>query len=164
MQVRDIYDPFMQTTGAGSKLNGRPDFYGEPDNTILLSDYIELTTLREVFKEIVPGASTVSRNGKSSLKLINSHPDASFTSSPLVLVDGVPIYDFDKILEIRSSEIEKIEVLNTRYFISDLIIEGIINIVSKKGNLSVLEFDQSIFRQEFTGLDDHEFFSAGLFN
>jgi len=71
----------------------------------------------------------------------------------------VPIYDFDKILDIRSSELEKVEVLNTRYFISDLVIEGIINIVSKTGNLSVLEFDQSIFRQEFTGLDDHEFFS-----
>jgi hypothetical protein len=159
MQVRDIYDPFLQTTGTGSRLNGRPDFYGEPDNTILLSDYIELTTLREVFKEIVPGASTVSRNGKSSLRLINSHPDASFISSPLVIVDGVPIYDFEKILDIKSSEIEKIEVLNTRYFIADLIIEGIINIVSKKGNLSILEFDQSIFRQEFTGLDDHKFSS-----
>jgi hypothetical protein len=159
MQVRDIYDPFLQNKGTGSRLNGRPDFYGEPDNTILLSDYIELTTLREVFKEIVPGASTVSSNDKSSLRLINFYPDASFTASPLVIVDGVPIYDFDKILDIRSSEIEKIEVLNTRYFISDLIIEGIVNIVSKKGNLSVLEFDQSIFRQEFTGLDDHKFFS-----
>jgi len=159
MQVRDIYDPFLEKKGNGSRFNGRPDFYGEPDNTILLSDYIELTTLREAFKEIVPGASTVSRNDKSSLRLINSHPDASFTTSPLVIVDGVPIYDFDKILEIRSSEIEKIEVLNTRYFISDLIIEGIVNIVSKKGNLSVLEFDQSIFRQEFTGLDDHKFYS-----
>jgi hypothetical protein len=159
MQVRDIYDPFLRTTVTGSGFNGRPDFYGEPDNTILLSDYIELTTLREVFKEIVPGASTVTRNGKSSLRLINSHPDALFTSSPLVIVDGVPIYDFDKILEIKSSEIEKIEVLNTRYFISDLIIEGIINIVSKKGNLSVLEFDRSIFRQEFSGFDDHKFFS-----
>jgi len=159
MQVRDIYDPFLQTTGIGSRLNGRPDFYGVPDNTILLADYIELTTLREVFKEIVPGASTVTRNGKSSLRLINSHPDASFTSSPLVIVDGVPVYDFDKILEIKSSEIEKIEVLNTRYFIADLVIEGIINIVSKKGNLSVLDFDRSIFRQEFSGLDDHLFFS-----
>jgi hypothetical protein len=159
MQVRDIYDPFLQTTGTGLRLNGKPDFYGVPDNTIMLSDYIELTTLREVFKEIVPGASTVSRNGKSSLRLINAYPDASFTSSPLVIVDGVPIYDFDKILDIKSSEIEKIEVLNTRYFISDLIIEGIINIVSKKGNLSILEFDQSIFRQEFTGLDDHKFSS-----
>jgi hypothetical protein len=53
MQVKEIYDPFLQTSGSGSRLNGRPDFYGEPDNTILLSDYIELTTLREVFKEIV---------------------------------------------------------------------------------------------------------------
>jgi len=159
MQVSDIYDPFLQKRSAGLKSNGRPDFYGEPDNTILMSDYIELTTLREVFKEIVPGASTVTRNNKSNLKLLNLHPDASFTASPLVIVDGVPIYDFDKILEIRSSEIEKIEVLNTRYFISDLIIEGIINIVSKKGNLSVLEFDRSVFRQEFSGLDDHEFYS-----
>ncbi|MDZ7633342.1 MAG: hypothetical protein U5L72_02430 [Bacteroidales bacterium] len=38
-----------------------PNFFGEPDRTILLSEYIELTTLKEVFKEIVPGLSFFNR-------------------------------------------------------------------------------------------------------
>ncbi len=158
MQVRNIYDPFLQPGIYGSKNNGGPDFYGEPDNTILLSEFIELTTVREVLKEIVPGVSAVNRNEKSSLRLINKFPDASFTTPPLVIVDGIPIYDINKVLEIRSSEIERIEVLNTRYFVYDIVIEGIINIVSNKGDLSILDFDRSVFRQEFNGLHDgHKF-------
>jgi hypothetical protein len=158
MQVKNIYNPFLQPGISGSKGNGGPDFYGEPDKIILLSEFIELTTIREVLKEIVPGVSAVNRNEKSSLRLINKYPDASFTTPPLVIVDGIPIYDINKVLEIRSSDIERIEVLNTRYFVYDIIIEGIINIVSKKGDLSVLEFDRSVFRQEFDGLHDgHKF-------
>lgn len=158
MQVRNIYDPFLHPGIYSSKSNGGPDFYGEPDNTILLSEFIELTTVREVLKEIVPGVSAVNRNERSSLRLINKYPDASFTTPPLVIVDGIPIYDINKVLEIRSSEIERIEVLNTRYFVYDIIIEGIINIVSKKGDLSILDFDRSVFRQEFNGLHDgHKF-------
>jgi len=158
MQVKNIYDPFLHPGIYGSKINGGPDFYGEPDNTILLSEFIELTTVREVLKEIVPGVSAVNRNERSSLRLINKYPDASFTTPPLVIVDGIPIYDINKVLEIRSSEIERIEVLNTRYFVYDIIIEGIINIISKKGDLSILDFDRSVFRQEFNGLHDgHKF-------
>ncbi|MDZ7633268.1 MAG: hypothetical protein U5L72_02020 [Bacteroidales bacterium] len=85
---------------------------------------------------------------------VNRHPGVSFSSPPLVIVDGVPVYDLEKILDIRSSEIERIEVLNTRYFIGDVILDGIINVVSRKGDLSLLEFDRSVFRQEYDMLLD----------
>ena len=37
-----------------SAIREKRDFYGKPDNTILLSNYIELTSLKEVVKEIIP--------------------------------------------------------------------------------------------------------------
>jgi hypothetical protein len=154
MQVRNIYDPFLQKKAVMLSSEVFPDFFGEPDRTILLSDYIELTTLREVFKEIVPGLSSAGRNERSSLRLVNRHPGVSFSTPPLVIIDGVPVYDLEKVLEIRSPEIERIEVLNTRYFIGDVVLDGIINVVSGKGDLSLLEFDRSIFRQEYDMLLD----------
>lgn len=148
-QVSNIYDPFLQKKPV--RLHGEvfPDFFGEADRTVLLSEYIELTTLREVFKEIVPGLSSSGRNERSSLRLINRHPGISFTTPPLVIIDGVPVYDLDRVLDIRSAEIERIELINSRYFIGDVIIDGIINVVSRRGDLSLLEFDRSIFRQEY---------------
>jgi len=121
---------------------------------VILSDYIQLSTLREVFKELVPGLASSGRNENITLTLTNRYPGISFNSQPLVILDGVPVYDLDKLLDIPSSRIEKVEVLSVRYFTGEIVTDGIINIVSHKGDLSVLEFDRSILRQEYDMLLD----------
>jgi hypothetical protein len=126
-----------------------PDFYGKPENTVKMSDYIELTSLREVVKEIIPNVYTLKQNGKYDFKLINKFRGQPFENKPLVLVDGVPIYDFEKVLNINSKEIERADIINTRYFYSENIFDGILSFITKKGNLSAMEFDNSIFRQVY---------------
>lgn len=148
MQVKNIYDPFVKNT-ANPIIIDKPDFFGEPDMEVLMSNYIELTSLKEAIKEIVPGVSIYKENDKSNVKLVNESMDNAFDTAPLVIVDGVPINDIDKILTMDPKDLEKIEVLKNRYFVSDITIEGIIHFITKKGNLSAFEFDRSAFRQEF---------------
>jgi hypothetical protein len=150
MQINNIYKPFRQDRPGESKTI-IPDFYGKPENTIRMADYIELTSLREVVKEIIPNVYTLKQNGKYDFKLINKFRGQPFENIPLVLVDGVPVYDFEKVLSINSKEIERTDVINTRYFISDNVFDGIVSFITKKGNLSVMEFDNSIFRQVYEG-------------
>lgn len=149
-QIKNIYEPFRAIKSASAKKTV-PDFYGKPERTILLSDFIELTTLREVVKEIIPNVYTQKQGGKYDFKLINKYQGQPFENKPLILIDGVPVYDYEKILNINSKEIERANVLNTRYFFSDYIFDGIVSFITKKGNLSVLEFDNSVFRQVFEG-------------
>jgi hypothetical protein len=149
-QINNIYEPFRQKMPDDGK-NVIPDFYGKPENSIRMADYIELTSLREVVKEILPNVYTLKQNGKHDFKLINKFRGQPFENKPLILVDGVPIYDYEKVLSINSKEIEKADIINTRYFISENIFDGIVSFVTKKGNLSVLEFDNSIFRQIYEG-------------
>ncbi len=150
MQINNIYEPFRQNRPDESK-SVIPDFYGKPENTIKMADYIELTSLREVVKEIIPNVYTLKQNGKYDFKLINKFRGQPFENKPLVLVDGVPVYDFEKVLSINSKEIERADVINTRYFFSENVFDGIVSFVTKKGNLSVMEFDNSIFRQVYEG-------------
>jgi hypothetical protein len=159
MQINNLYEPFRQKMQPTPK-NVIPDFYGKPENTILMADYIELTTIREVVKEIIPNVYTLKQNGKLELKLINKLQSLPFENKPLVLVDGVPMYDFDKVLIINSKEIERADVLNKRYFFSEYIFDGILSFVTKKGNLSAMEFDNTIFRQVYEGCQlKEEFYS-----
>jgi hypothetical protein len=72
----------------------------------------------------------------------------------------VPVYDFEKILNINSKEIERADVINTRYFFSENVFDGIVSFVSIKGNLSVMEFDNSIFRQAYEGCQVQKSFFA----
>ncbi|TAL61808.1 MAG: hypothetical protein EPN88_14325, partial [Bacteroidetes bacterium] len=50
MQINNIYEPFRKKGNCILKPEV-PDFYGKPENTIKMSDYIELTSLREVVRE-----------------------------------------------------------------------------------------------------------------
>lgn len=147
-QINNIYEPFRKN-GRNIIPEERPDFFGKPSNTIRLSDYIELTTIREVVKEIIPNVYTLKQDAGYDFKLINKFRDQPFENKPLILVDGVPIYDFEKVLNINSKEVEWVDVLNTRYFFSEYVFDGIVSFITKKGNLSAMEFDNSVFRQVY---------------
>ena len=163
MQIDNIYEPFRQSRPAELK-SVVPDFYGKPENTVKMADYIELTSLREVVKEIIPNVYTLRQNGKYDFKLINKYRGQPFENKPLVLVDGVPVYDIEKVLSINSKEIERADIINTRYFFSGNVFDGIVSFISKKGNLSVMDFDNSIFRQVYEGCQNQNNFYAPDFS
>jgi len=152
MQVKGIYDPFVKASASLPGNKAVQDFYDKPVETIVLSNYIELTSLREVIKELVPGLMIYRKDGRSYFRMVNESQNPMFETPPMVLVDGVVFDDIDKILAMSPRDIEKIDVLKSRYFISDIVIEGIVSFVTQKGNLSTLEFDRSLFRQEYQSM------------
>ena len=149
MQIKRIYEPFLQPGIKQMHVAEKPDFYGAPDSEIQMSAYIELTSLKEVIKEIMPGVSTVRKNDQLNFRLINQYQSQSFENNPLVIVDGVPVDDIWKVLNINSREIERIEVLTTRYYISDIVLDGILHFISKKGNLGLIDLERSVYRLQY---------------
>ncbi len=149
MQIKNIYEPYTDSARKNPETRPMPDFYGKPDNTILLSKYIELTSLKEVVKEIIPGVTTVKKDDKINFKLYYQYQSKPYDNNPLVLVDGVPVYNLEKVLEINSKDIEKIDVFLTRYYISDIVMDGILHFVTKTGNLDVIDLDRSAYRVEY---------------
>jgi hypothetical protein len=65
------------------------------------------------------------------------------------MVDGVPVYDIEKILNINGRDLERIDVMASKYYITGNVLEGIIHFVTKKGNLGVLGPSRSVFRQAY---------------
>jgi len=160
MQINNIYEPYshhvMNSTGGQVKHN----FYGNPDNTIQMSNYIELTSIKEILKELVPSITIYKNNDKINFRLNNQYQFQRSENGLLVLIDGVPVYDLEKVLNINSSEIEKVDVLNDRYFISGNVLDGILHFVTKKGNMGVIDMDKSVFRQEYEFMQrKNEFYS-----
>ena len=66
-----------------------------------------------------------------------------------MLVDGVPVSDHDAVLKISPAEVEKIKILNSRYYVSDICLKGIIDLKTVKGNSHVEGIDLPALRQEF---------------
>lgn len=159
MQVRRIYDPFPADKIKNAILPGQ-DFYGRPDNSVLMSTFIRLTSLREAIKEIIPGVITNRTRGKTVINSVYRFKDKVTITNPLLIVDGVPVWDHEKVLAISIDKIEKVDVLNLGYIYSKIYLEGIIDITTVSGNLSEPVFDKPVFRQEFEALQQEaEFLS-----
>ena len=58
-----------------------------------------------------------------------------------------------KIMAINPEEVKQIDVINSIYYLEDQELGAIISIQTRKGDLSALDFDNRIFRQEFTGYE-----------
>jgi hypothetical protein len=151
MQVNNIYEPFRQRIRTLPMSAVTRDFYGEPDRRILMSDYIELKNVKEIVKEILPEINVIKRNKKFSFKIINSYPYQPFENQALILVDGIPVYDIENLLNVSSKDLERIDIINRRYYLSDYIFDGIVSFTTKKGNMSALESDKFVYRQVFEG-------------
>ncbi len=130
----------------------RPAFYGRPSHSILIDDYIDLPTLKEVLIELVPGVFPRVRNkepfltfsgNKMTLTLINQY-------APLLLVDHVPIQDLEKLLLMSPKKIHSVEVLNEIYIIGNTTYGGILNILTRQGDLGGIDLPENSFFFDFT--------------
>ena len=158
MQINNIYEPVRQSKQVPRIIAGRGDFYGKPDKSVKTSDFIELTNIREIVKEILPDLMVIKRNKKFTFKIINSYPFQPFENQALVLVDGVPVYDIENLLNVPARQIERVDIINARYFFSDNIFDGIVSFITKKGDMSALDFDNTVYRQVFDGYEQPEDF------
>jgi len=160
MQVTKSYASFVQKHDGRLKPEKKTEFYDTPDRRVYLSDYIELTNIREVVREILPEVIVTGRDENARIKVTYRNPYGKFENPALVLVDGVPVRNIGKLLEVASKFMERIDIINVRYFYSDFVFDGIISFVTKKGNLSDLGYDDSVFRQVFEGCSEpQEFYS-----
>jgi hypothetical protein len=158
MQIQDLYKSLESSGVSAPEQSYFPDFYGEPDFEMRLATYIELSSLKEVIKELVPGLFTFTRKDTSFFSLIYSLEEASSSTNPFVLVDGVPVNDHNAVLKINPEEIEQIKVLNTKFFIQDIVLEGIVDFTTIQGNLNTPVLGIPVFRQEFEALQPASLF------
>jgi hypothetical protein len=116
-----------------SKLKKRR-FYGIPEMEIFLDDYIKLPTMEEVFIEFLPGVILRSRKAGYEIKITNPLTDNFYYEPPLVMIDGVIINDLTVLVDLDPERVEKIEVVKTPYLIGDLILNGIVNVITRSGD------------------------------
>lgn len=111
-------------------------FYGIPEMEIILDDYIKLPTMQEVFYELVTGVIIRQRKSGYDMRITNPLTGVYYDDSPLVMIDGVIINDLTVLMNLDPETVEKVEVVKTPYLIGDLILHGIVNIITVAGNFS----------------------------
>jgi hypothetical protein len=121
-----------------------------PDRSYQIADYTRFTTMEEVMREYV-GSMTVKSDSRSrfNLRLIEntSMPmsDMMFTdyfpTEPLMLVDGIPLFNTEKIMKFDPLKMRKLEVYNKRFITNNSSYAGIMSWTTNDGSLADIELD-----------------------
>jgi hypothetical protein len=154
---------YKQLNHATQNLPDTNAFYSRPGAAYLLDNYVRFTTLEEVFREYVVEVGVRKRGGRFYLPMYDAGAKGFFLNDPLLLLDGLPVFNLDKAMSYDPLKIRKLEVVNQKYFLRDNSFDGIINLTTYKGDLEGFEIDPRATIVNYEGLQVQRDFYAPVY-
>lgn len=150
-QVSQQYYP-MQEVKQEAQVSEELLFYGRPNSSIKFDDFINLPTLEEYFVEVVPQVAVRRSGGVRRLVIMGEHPDMTIFP-PLLMIDGVAIFDVEAVLAVSPRLIERVEIVNAPYIRGNVSFGGIISLISKNNDLGYIDLPSSGLLVNYQMLD-----------
>ena len=135
-------------------------FYGKPDLEIIMKDYIKLPVMQEVFFELIPGVFLKEKKSVWEITMADPITRIIYSMPPMLLVDGVVIHDASVIANLDPELVEKIDVVMSQYIVGDYLISGIVNVITKKADLSNITLPDYAVHIYFSTADPVLYFSS----
>lgn len=151
MQVQDIYYREKNNRITSVKSDSTA-FYGKADETYYLDNYTRFPVMEEVMREYVAGVLVRKRRDGFHFIVLDMLKGGVLQGEPMVLLDGVPVFDTDKIMAFNPLLIRKTEVVKRIYFAGPLVIPGIVSYYTYSGDLAGFELDPRSVSVNYEGL------------
>jgi len=129
-------------------------FYGESDHEIFMRNYVKLPVMEEVFRELGKRIFLSRLEGKYKVHILDIETNRIIGDHPFYFIDGIPFFDSEKLLGLDPSLIESISLKSRKYFMGGLVMDGIIDIRSKKGDATLVVFPRSAVREYIQGFQE----------
>lgn len=130
-------------------------FFGKPDEEYFLDNYTRFSTMEEVLREYVTGIAVRKKSGKFIFHTVDAPRFQFFNTHPLVLLDGIPVFDADNIIALDPLKIKKIDVVTRTFYYGSYAFDGIASFSSYTGKLGAtnlhaesLLIDYDVLQQE----------------
>lgn len=151
-KIRQFYNPLIDSTA----------FYGTPYKAYKLDDYTRFTTMEEVLREYVREVFVSKARGHFRLRVVDEKH--LHENDPLVLLDGVPVFDIDKVLAIDPLKIKRLEVVRTTYFYGPALLDGVLSFTTYKGDLGGYEIDPKAVVVDYEGMQQERRFYSPVYD
>ena len=127
-------------------------FFGTPDKKFLLDDFTRFITMEEVIKEYILDIKIKQQKNKFNWRLYNKKSEVFFDNDPLILLDGLPIFNTNTLMEFSPLKIKSIDLVMQRYILQEFVNEGIISLKTYDGDLANYPIHSSAIAFTFNGL------------
>ena len=133
-------------------------FYVKAFKTYKFNDYDRFKTMEESLREVVKETFISKSNDSYRVKLLAK--DVPMSGDPLVLLDGLPYFNMDKVMSIDPNKIERLEIVPESYNYGSSKFDGILSFHSFKSNLANIEINPNAVVLDYEGLQlQREFYS-----
>jgi hypothetical protein len=133
----------------------QPGLFGEDEIVYILDDYTRFTTMEEVLIEFVQELKARRRSdGSREIQVrLNDGTIWTFSTLPsLMMIDGVPVFDQEKILQYDPLLVQEIRIYPRTYYIGKRSFDGIANFVTYKHNLPGFQFGNNVRVVDYQGV------------
>ncbi|MFC6997387.1 hypothetical protein [Rufibacter roseus] len=159
LQVQSYHTPPSAYSFTGPVLDSVA-FYGQPDRQFLLDEFTRFPLVEDVLREYVPNVQVRKRGKRFQFAVVDQFRKESYREEPLVLLDGVPIFNTDSIMTYDPKNIRKLDVVARKYYLGPMAFHGIVSFSTYAGNLKGFPVDPRALLVEYQGLQMHrEFYS-----
>ncbi|MBO6033640.1 MAG: hypothetical protein J6T44_10005 [Prevotella sp.] len=145
VEARSIDMQRHQVSKEGSSENqatGVPLDYDEtvfgtkPDLTYNLNEYRQFLTIREVLLEYVSCVMKKKNNGVTQLFVRNKQNPYNSSWPAMVLIDGMPVNDIERLLNYDARRIHYINIYGSQYTFGNGVYNGILSFITRSGQLT----------------------------
>ena len=148
-KMRQFYDPHIDSSA----------FYGTPYKTYLLDNYTRFLTVEEVMREYVSEVNISHTHNQFHILVLNNNRYLN-DEDPMVLIDGVPFFNINKLFAADPLKIKKLEDVPFVYLLGPSYEAGIFSFTTYKGDLGGNEIDPHAVIMDYEGLElQREFYS-----
>ena len=152
MQLEKIFDADTLYSALPAR---RHSIFDERDRIrYVLDDYTRFPLMEEVFIEFIPEIRGRRVNGRRELQVWAEDQLGSYyfpSEAPLVLMDGIPVLDHEKIFAYDPLLVKYIDIYLDAYFLGTRGFSGVVNFVTYQGTLPSLQFEDNVRVVSFQG-------------
>lgn len=166
VKIGDMYAFYMQDTTDFQQKQKRQitpfRFYGVPNMSLYLEDFISLPNLEEVCRELLPGVQMRMDGDQHDFNVFDVRTRKFLEGEPSLFVDGVLVYDKEKVAQYPPANIVKIETINRPTFYGDFSFNGVLSLFTEEGRQYESMLSQNALQTTLSFYDKPENFTTGL--
>ena len=160
MQVQNIYRADSVRRFTAPAFSDTLPFFGKAEYSYRLDEYKRFTTMEEVLREYVTPINVVLRGGKLYMSIYDEASQAVYNDQLLVLLDGVPLMDFQKIFSYDPLKVKKLDVVPRKYLVGGANFKSIASFETYNGKFDGFELTPGLVAIDYDGLQlQREFYS-----
>ena len=151
MQIQNAYMKFEPKQPVLTQIDTN-SFYNEPNSRYYLDDFTRFIVMEEVMREYVTGVNVRKNKNGFHFMVLDIERNLLYKENPLMLLDGVPVFDADEIIALDPLKVEKIETIKGKFHKGTLECKGIVSYTTYEGDLDGYSLNKNALVIEYEGV------------